>query len=430
MGNLCLKRPDKESNAAAEELLQRPLRDINDKLSDVGGLECGELDVSHLLTHGDPHTVFTFGDPIGEGSFAPVYRATDKRDAHQVAIKLVTLYTEDQARSVALETAAQLKAQNHDNIAKVYGLWMDLAWTELCTFSGQRLWIIQELVLGLEAAPRSVADSLREHAEAQASASTGEVRALMTQLSSALAHMHSRGVVHRDLKPENIMIQGGDPSAGEGKYKIIDFGSALLLRKGEDQHRDSALIGTFSYLAPECYDFIYSCKADVFSLACLAGEAWLTGDKSIPPPWSPLELLKTPDGSATMIEACGMRMVEAEDEAQLRAACKELVAALRGDILSQAQLRLKKRKDKYKLCGAKERQKKVDAELLQPLLSRMLQADPCDRPSMLQVQQCLELGNFTPFEPPAEPPPAAAADGAAAAAAPGNGAAGEAPPDR
>jgi len=403
MGNLCLSRESKEGDEKSGDLLQQPLRDINGKVGDLGGLECGELSVSHLLTQGDPHTVFTFGESVGEGAFAPVYRATDKRDGEQVAIKLLTLQSEDQARGVALETAAQLKAQNHENIAKVYGLWMDKAWVELCTFTGVRLWIVQELVLSTEGSVLSVKDKLTAHAEAQASASTAEVRVLLEQLSSALAHMHERGVVHRDLKAENIMIAGGDPTEGSGKYKVIDFGSALLLRKGEAEHRDEALIGTFSYLAPECYDFRYSAKVDVFAAACLAAEAWFTGDKGMPAPWGPLELLKTEDGECSVIEQKGMAMVLAEDEEGLRVASEQLVAALRDSILPEATKRLKKRRDKYRLCGAKERQKKLDAELLHPLLARMLAVEPGDRPAMAVVCRCLAEGSVKPLD---EPPPA------------------------
>lgn len=44
---------------------------------------------------------------------------------------------------------------------------------------------------------------------------------LMSQLCSAIAHMHKHDVVHRDIKCENIMFESKDPLA---QIKVLDFG--------------------------------------------------------------------------------------------------------------------------------------------------------------------------------------------------------------
>jgi calcium-dependent protein kinase len=44
---------------------------------------------------------------------------------------------------------------------------------------------------------------------------------LMSQLCSAIAHMHKHYVVHRDIKCENIMFESKDPLA---QIKVLDFG--------------------------------------------------------------------------------------------------------------------------------------------------------------------------------------------------------------
>ncbi len=46
---------------------------------------------------------------------------------------------------------------------------------------------------------------------------------MILEISYALCHLHTHGVIHRDLKPENILIDE------EGHVKVIDFGIAQLL---------------------------------------------------------------------------------------------------------------------------------------------------------------------------------------------------------
>lgn len=44
----------------------------------------------------------------------------------------------------------------------------------------------------------------------------------MSQLFSALAHIHENGLFHRDVKPENILISGNS-------IKLADFGCCELI---------------------------------------------------------------------------------------------------------------------------------------------------------------------------------------------------------
>ena len=53
-----------------------------------------------------------------------------------------------------------------------------------------------------------------------------EASHVMRQVLSAVAHMHSKGIVHRDLDCSNIMFR---TKAVDSDIKIIDFGSATEL---------------------------------------------------------------------------------------------------------------------------------------------------------------------------------------------------------
>ena len=59
----------------------------------------------------------------------------------------------------------------------------------------------------------------------------------IVQVLSAVAYMHSEGVVHRDLKPENLLYHSTDE---DSKIMISDFG----LSKMEDSGIMATACGT------------------------------------------------------------------------------------------------------------------------------------------------------------------------------------------
>ncbi len=66
-----------------------------------------------------------------------------------------------------------------------------------------------------------------------------------SQLVSAVAYMHSKGVGHRDLKPENILL------SAEGNLKIADFGLATLFEYKGEKKLCRTSCGSPPYTAPE-----------------------------------------------------------------------------------------------------------------------------------------------------------------------------------
>jgi hypothetical protein len=70
-----------------------------------------------------------------------------------------------------------------------------------------------------------------------------EAVSVASEVASALATAHVRGVVHRDVTPANVMLTG----AGA---KVVDFGISALIGE-RDAAPDGSLLGTPAYLAPE-----------------------------------------------------------------------------------------------------------------------------------------------------------------------------------
>lgn len=111
---------------------------------------------------------------------------------------------------------------------------------------------------------------------------------IITQLCSAINHMHSNGIIHRDVSPlkvlivflslllreltyfflqikmENIMFESKDPMA---KIKVLDFG---LSKKFIPGMYLSEWVGTVYTMSPQVLLGVYTNKADCWSIGVLA----------------------------------------------------------------------------------------------------------------------------------------------------------------
>ncbi|KAM7371086.1 hypothetical protein PAMP_010582 [Pampus punctatissimus] len=94
-----------------------------------------------------------------------------------------------------------------------------------------------------------------------------EIRPVVYQLTTALSHLKSIGIVHADLKPDNIMIT--DRRQQLLKVKLIDFGLARPLIEA----KPGICIQTTWYRAPEVIlQMLYNEAIDMWSLGLTAAE--------------------------------------------------------------------------------------------------------------------------------------------------------------
>ena len=143
-------------------------------------------------------------EEIGRGPLGVVYRAEDRNDGRNVALR--ALATEVLKRDGALPMlATDLRAAaqvSHPSVVKVLGL-MEV--------EGERC-VISEYVAG-----RNFADALRGGHKM----SVKQVHALGRALAQVLAFLHGRGIVHGSIQPSNIMV-------ATGVIKIADLGLGRL----------------------------------------------------------------------------------------------------------------------------------------------------------------------------------------------------------
>jgi hypothetical protein len=93
------------------------------------------------------------------------------------------------------------------------------------------------------------------------------------QIASALAEVHSVGILHRDLKPGNVMLRE------DGSIALIDFGLAKRMRLHLEMTDSGEIFGTPYYMSPEQgHAEDVDARSDIYSLGVIFYEM-LTGEK-------------------------------------------------------------------------------------------------------------------------------------------------------
>ncbi|XCP84505.1 protein kinase [Roseburia hominis] len=137
-----------------------------------------------------------------------------------------------------------LKENSSVHIPKIYE----------CIPDKDEIIIIEEYIEG-----RTLADLLTERCMEEE-----ETVQIALELCSALKILHHATpmIICRDLKAENVIIDK------TGHVKLIDFNIARIFREG--QHRDTVLLGTAEYAAPEQFGYFQTDnRTDIYALGVL-----------------------------------------------------------------------------------------------------------------------------------------------------------------
>lgn len=170
---------------------------------------------------------------LGAGGMGEVYLATDTRLNRSVAIKLLPAITagNEEAQQRMIREARMVATIDHPNVCTIY---------EIGTHDA-RPYIAMQYIQGETLARRMQRGAL----------SLAETIDIASQITSALAEAHSRGVVHRDIKPGNIMI------SSSGIVKVLDFGLAKSFLRDQNDATEAVIstpgliVGTTPYMSPE-----------------------------------------------------------------------------------------------------------------------------------------------------------------------------------
>jgi serine/threonine-protein kinase len=152
-----------------------------------------------------------------------VYRAYDLALERTVAIKI--LRPEYDAGDTFRHEARAIAKLPHSNIVTVYDVGQD----------GDTQYIVMEYVGGQD---------LKKWIRADAPLRVGRAIDIVTQVCTAVAFAHEKGILHCDLKPQNVLVMP------DGQVKVADFGIARVLSSTTTAPQ-SKVWGTPHYTAPE-----------------------------------------------------------------------------------------------------------------------------------------------------------------------------------
>ncbi|KAI9275761.1 kinase-like domain-containing protein [Phascolomyces articulosus] len=226
-----------------------------------------------MAKRGTPHHEYDLLEQVGTGSFGTVHRAVTKSSHEIVAIKIMKKTSKGDC-SNAREYRTLKNLALHPNIVKLYDSYVGPA---------KELYFVMEYMNG-----GNLYQLIKQRREAERPLEHSEVRSILRQTLTALAHLHQQGIFHRDMKPENLLIgfknkktmksQGQQISNNDNAQKedemiikLADFG---LAREIKSKPPYTEYVSTRWYRAPEVllHSTQYSHPVDIWAVGAIFAE--------------------------------------------------------------------------------------------------------------------------------------------------------------
>ena len=182
---------------------------------------------------------YTIERPIGQGGMASVFLARDTRSSQVVALKVVHVGTDEEAREIleSEQRGAELQQQFSSvsrYVPRVYE----------SGFTADYFYIAMEFIDGEDLSQAIHRGQLTWE---RAIAVTTQLCEFLEEADRFETGASSRRVLlHNDLKPRNIRLTQGDA------IKVLDFGAAKALSLSRKVTRND--FGSTAYLSPECLE--------------------------------------------------------------------------------------------------------------------------------------------------------------------------------
>ena len=198
-------------------------------------------------------TGFFFGDwkvlyLVGAGTFARVYRASNRKTGEVRAVKVLRQrYVTDKAttENFVREGKTVMRLQQ-ENIIRIHDVQSDK----------ERTFMVMDLIEG---------QNLRDYVKAHGRLELLRAMTILRDLSAGLAYAFKRGITHRDLKLSNVLL------ASNGKAFLVDFGLAGGDKDVTGEAEDMVNPRSIDYAGLERISKVRrnDKRSDIFFLGCM-----------------------------------------------------------------------------------------------------------------------------------------------------------------
>ena len=214
---------------------------------------------------------YIFVKKLGQGGQGTVYLVERKSDGKKVALKIIkvikkkyeTIITALNRSLMEIEFLKEVSAEPKCN------LYISCYHSHLVDIKANVIYLEMEYIDG----PNLLEYVKPLYESEDVDTLTNIIYMVVKAITTALVHVHEKGILHNDIKPDNIVIE-----KGTNIPKLVDFGLACHAKRKEsficmspmNEEIDECCYGgggTYNYLAPErvIYTVRYP-QSDIWSL--------------------------------------------------------------------------------------------------------------------------------------------------------------------